>query len=515
MPFFKTKKLLFFVLALSLTGLALKLLFVWGNSTAFTYDQGRDFLDLREMAVLGKLRLIGANTSLHGVFYGPFWYWAAFPFYLLTKGNPFSTLIPLLLLSFLMPLAFFLLTSDKRLGLILTAVYIFSYSFFTHTIVALNTNPMIFITPLFLLFLAKFYTKGKEVFLWSAIFLISVSFHLEPIIGLFGLPIFSLSVFFFKKVKLVLTKKRAFLAFFAPFLPQILFEFRHDFLQTRTVIALFSGKGSSLTPASGNLFYRFFDRLDVFKNVFLYQLAQNLFLAIILLILIGFLLIQLFSLKKLKEEHDFLTFLVLISLVIVFVGFVLYPYALWPWYLGTVDGLMVTLIGLAFYFLFKWKSRFLFLSMGLLLIFLLLNVFRYLPRSIEQTISDDPANLRTRLKVVNMIYDDSKGRGMNVFTFAPYVYDYPYQYLIWWRAKSKYQYLPEQYFYLPAQPKYVVAKKEADEMIPSKKSECDYLIIEPFESQEKWFWDWRYRFPEAQKTWNVGKTRIEKLCEDK
>ena len=76
----KTKQLLLLVISLSLIGLVLHFLWLWKHSTAFTYDQGRDLLDLREMYLLGKLRLIGAETSLHGVFYGPFWYWLSFPF---------------------------------------------------------------------------------------------------------------------------------------------------------------------------------------------------------------------------------------------------------------------------------------------------------------------------------------------------------------------------------------------------------------------------------------------------
>ena len=217
--------------------------------------------------------------------------------------------------------------------------------------------------------------------------------------------------------------------------------------------------------------------------------------------------------KNIKKEEDYFILLCLISLTVVFFGFVIYSYALWPWYLSTVDALILTLIGLGIYFLGSWGKKYIFLSMAILAIFLFFSFRRYFSWPIQKYYSSDPANLRTRIQVADLIYDDAKGGGINIFTFAPYVYDYPYQYLIWWRAKTKYQYLPEEYVYLLNQPKYVAAKDEADQIIPGKKSECDYLIIEPFESQEKWFWEWRGHFPKSQKTWTIGLTRVEKLCQ--
>lgn len=509
----RERRLFFLVLFLASIGLILRLLFVWKHSTAFTYDQGRDLLDLREMMLLKKLRLIGSNTSLHGVFYGPLWYWLSFPFYILTNGHPLTTLVPLLLFSFFMPLIFYLIIKDKLLGLILAGIYIFSSSFFSHSIVALNTNPIIFLTPLFLLFLVKFFQEKKKVFLWLSLLLIGISFHFEPLIGLFWLPIFIIIILLLGKIKLIWQNKLAGFFFLLPFLPQITFEFRHDFLQTKAFLRLITGGGSSLTPGEGDLIFRFFDRLRIFQEAWFHQGGNNLMVAALFLILILPLIWKLRQLRKIKKEVDYLGLFCLLSLLVVFWGFVFYPFALWPWYLGTVDALMVTLIGLGIYYLFNQK-RLKLLSIGLLTILLLLNISRYLPWPLDQGFSPDPANLRTRLKVVDLIYENASGGGIRVYTFAPYVYDYPYQYLLWWRAKTKYGYLPEEYYYLPNQPSYVLAKEEADRLIPSKKSECDYLIIEPFESQEEWFWDWRYRFPEAEKTWEVGRTRVEKLCQD-
>lgn len=511
----KKKRLLYLVIVFSLVGLALRLLFLWKHSTAFTYDQGRDLLEIRSMVVLKRPRLIGPTTSLHGVFSGPTWYYWALPFYLISGGHPLSTIWPLLILASALPIMIFYLVSNKQLGVLLALIYVASNTFFRHSIVALNTNPIVFITPIILILLARFFNEENKYFFWLAMFLAGLCFHFEMVVAIFWLPIFLISAIFLKKLHLAFKNWQAIFAFILPFVPQVIFDLRHNFLQSRAVLALILGKGSSLTPASGGLVFRFFDRARILKDVFLGNSGRNFFLSLIFASLIVFSTVSLLRFKKKakKDEFYYLVFISLFSLLIIFVGFALYPFAIWSWYLGVADALVATLIGLGLFFFLKKEKKAFYPSFGLLLILIFLEISRYFPWPLEKGFSSDPANLRTRLSIVDLIYSDTDGKGMKIYTFAPYVYDYPYQYLIWWRAKTKYGFLPEDFSYLPDQPAYVPAKRKADEMVPTKKSDCDYLIIEPFESQEKWFWDWRYRFPEAKQTWQVGKTRVEKLCQ--
>jgi hypothetical protein len=509
------KKLFFIILVLSLVGLGLRILFLWKYSTAFTYDQGRDLLEIREMVVLKKPRLIGANTSLHGVFFGPLWYYLALPFYVISQGHPLSTICPLFILVFSLPLVIFWIFSDKKLGFLLALVYVSSNTFFNHSLVALNTNPVVFIVPIILVPLAKFFVGENNYFFWLAMFLAGVCFHFEVISSIFWLPIFFISSFFLKKLRLVVKNWPAIFAFIFPFTPQILFDIRHHFIQTKALLSLFLGKGSSLTPTSGGLVSRLFDRARIFKDVFIESSGGGFFLALIFAFLVTFLisLLPRFRKKAKKDEFYYLIFITLFSLTTIFIGFVLYPFALWSWYLGVIDALLVTLIGLElFFFLGKGRKLF-YLSLGLLLIWIWSQIHQHFfwPWPLTQEFSTDPANLATRLLVIDLIYKDANGKGMKIYTFAPYVYDYPYQYLIWWRAKTKYKYLPEDYFYLPSQPQYIPAKIKADQLIPTKKAEANYLVIEPFESQKEWFDSWRNNFPVAKKDWTVGRTRIEKL----
>lgn len=59
------------------------------QSLYFIYDVGRDAIVLRDMAA-GNLRLVGQTTGLPGLFYGPLWYYAGLPGFIVSQGNPYG-----------------------------------------------------------------------------------------------------------------------------------------------------------------------------------------------------------------------------------------------------------------------------------------------------------------------------------------------------------------------------------------------------------------------------------------
>jgi len=506
--FIKKNKIFLLLFVFSLISLILKILFIFKYSIAFTFDQGRDFLDLREMAIFGKIRLIGPATSLQGIYFGPFWYWVIFPFYLILVGHPLAGVFPLLILGFLTPFFIYWFLEDKKLAFFLGVLFIFSYPAFEHSRVALNPHLLIFITPLIFIFFGKFLEKEIFLFLYLALFLAGVALHFQVVIALLWLPVFFISSFVLGKIGIFLKEKKSFIFYLFPLVPQIIFEVRHGFLQTKALInVLFYDKEI--------LGFRFYEKMGTFFDVFRQIAGENFFLTFIFVLLFGFLVYQ-FMANLAAEKKDEAFCLLTVGLVFLFVSFfwlMVWPFTLKSWDLVDIEVLFLIFLGLSFYYLSRIEKKGLIISCFLLFLvsFFSVSPFRLLP--FEKFNSPDPANLRTRLKVIDLIYNDAGGKGMRIFTFAPYVYDYPYQYLIWWRAKTKYRYLPEEYVYLPNQPKYVAAKEEADSLIPKKISECTYLIIEPFESQEKWFWQWRGNFGSAKKIWEIGRTRVEKLCQ--
>src|SRR3989344_8392703 len=84
------KKLIISVL---LVGVIFKLSLSSDGRFLFNMDNARDLIDVREMVVLKKLRLIGPSTAIEGFFNGPAWYYLlAIPF-VLSQGDPYSTII--------------------------------------------------------------------------------------------------------------------------------------------------------------------------------------------------------------------------------------------------------------------------------------------------------------------------------------------------------------------------------------------------------------------------------------
>jgi hypothetical protein len=52
------------------------------------------------------------------------------------------------------------------------------------------------------------------------------------------------------------------------------------------------------------------------------------------------------------------------------------------------------------------------------------------------------SKIKGKIDAIDYIYKDAKGKPFGLFVFAPPVYTYPYDYLIWWYGGRKYNYSP-------------------------------------------------------------------------
>ncbi|MGE5042387.1 MAG: hypothetical protein ACM3IJ_05810, partial [Candidatus Levyibacteriota bacterium] len=60
-----------FLALVFLIGFYLRAVGIFSNSFAFTYDVGRDLLEVQKIVSAHKIPLIGQTTGLGGLFYGP------------------------------------------------------------------------------------------------------------------------------------------------------------------------------------------------------------------------------------------------------------------------------------------------------------------------------------------------------------------------------------------------------------------------------------------------------------
>src|SRR5258708_5308674 len=73
---------------------------VWHPLSLFQYDHDHDLTGwfVRDVLINNHLRLIGQETSSHGIFIGPYFYYLQIPFYLLTRLDPAGSLLSSIIL---------------------------------------------------------------------------------------------------------------------------------------------------------------------------------------------------------------------------------------------------------------------------------------------------------------------------------------------------------------------------------------------------------------------------------
>ena len=131
----------------------------------------------------------------------------------------------------------------------------------------------------------------------------------------------------------------------------------------------------------------------------------------------------------------------------------------------------------------------------------------------ELKVSDDPSILANELSAIDWVYQESNGKGFNVYSYVPPAVDYPYQYLFWWHGLEKYKYVPCDYSSFPGSPKpfYIPGSMHYED----PKKECmnlRFLIIEPDKNttaRENWIEALRKDTTLISEK-NVGKIQLEK-----
>lgn len=213
----------------------------------FGYEQGRDFLAIADIVQHHKLTLIGSKTDIEGVFHGPiFYYIAAIPF-VLSRGNPVAVEGFLILLQSLTVFTIYFLGRElfnKRTGLIAATLFTVSFASVAYSRWLSNPPLSIPLVALFLLFLVKFLKGDKRSIFWAAICL-GVLAQVQFLNMLFFFPIVFIALIVYRKtffktnplyllVSLIIAGVIAFGTYF-------LFDMRHSFLITKSILALLSG----------------------------------------------------------------------------------------------------------------------------------------------------------------------------------------------------------------------------------------------------------------------------------
>ena len=278
-------------------------------------DQGRDAIIVKRIISLEHFPAIGAPTSIGQVYLGPFYYYFIAPWLLFFNYQPIGLAFGVALFSSLYLLINYFVVRelfDKRVALISTIFLSFSSVLIDFSRFSWNPN----LLPLFTLLTVYFVIKSLKTNKWYYFALSGafISFCIQlHYLSLFLLPpigiIYIIDLFKYRKHaigKLVnwLIGLFSFIIFSSPL---IIFDLRHDFLNSKLFLALFQSSGTSFLTKINSLFDSFY-----YLNLYSFNINLNKFFVYLLLF---FLTIILFTLIKKKSNLKTFIFIFLLTIL--------------------------------------------------------------------------------------------------------------------------------------------------------------------------------------------------------
>src|SRR3989344_2688274 len=427
------------ILIILFLGVVYRLLLTSGGNFLFNMDNARDFVDVREMVELKKLRLTGPSSAIEGLYNGPAWYYLLSIPYILTEGNPYGAIVMEIILWAIGGFFLLKLVESKGVVVLITigCIWIASNYIVLATLYSFNPNPVTLLTPLFIYLFVEYLKKGNGIFIILTWFLGGLFFNFEMNLGVFIPVIIFISLFLINKK---MFKDKYFwiglCVFIGTLLPQVLFDLKHQFIMSNALIRFLSeSKGSFDLPL------RFKSIWSIFFNTFEATMMNHRLLTISILILF------ISAFKKIKKDIIFKT--TLIFVITPFIGYLILPVSVNPWHLGGIMSAGIILLG--FIISGLWKYNFLGKIFSIILTSILIfysfsNIFDFFLNSFGR-VSGDSSVFKNEISAIDFVYKYANGQNFKVYTYLPSVYDYPYQYLIWWYGDKKFGYLPIEYSY--------------------------------------------------------------------
>lgn len=316
-------------------------------------------------------RLIGQLTSVQGIYIGPLFYYLLVPFFLISRMDPIGAVIPITIIGMFTILSYYLVFKklfNPTVGLIagfLQAVLLSPVLFDREAVPSAPTN----IWAIWYFYCVVSILRGNfKVFPLLAILIGLIwHIHIALIPALVAIPI---GLLLNKKLLASLKRERSgpskklifksliILIFVSA--PLILFEIRHNFIQTRSIIT------NSVANYGGGVGFNKFDivtikigrnftRLLLYPNSLPFIEAYHLQLITVLLFLsLSLILVK----KKLLKWQEVLVFFTWIAVVVAFYTFTTIVPS--EYYLTNIEVIYIAILSLLFYLVYQsgvWGRR--------------------------------------------------------------------------------------------------------------------------------------------------------------
>lgn len=429
----------------------------------FLIDQGRDMLAVKRIIFDHHLTLIGPYTSLQGAFQGPLWYYLLSIPAFITNGDPWSSVVLMLLISLsVLLIVFFWLRRELGDTTALLTAFLFAVS--PEAVVAAtyswNPHPMWLLIPVSALSLYEVikHRYRFHLLLWPSL---SLMFHFETALAVFlSIASFIVWVVFYRanlKNKFFLSGLLIAGIFF---LPQVLFDLRHDFLMGRSVLNIFAGEDQGLIVKGESLQYVHVmqNHVSVFFENFRSSFSDGRSNVIFAKLLSVIIVLALFFRKKHKlftKNEDVFTVLLARILIVVYLLTLLYPFPIRYWFLTGFQSYYLLLFGLILGALFRSGAGKAFVLITAAL-FIFPALYRLQLLYIIPPNDGGVAKIKGKIDAIDFIYNRAQSRNFGLLVFTPPVSTDAYDYLVWWHGKNKYGYVPHKdkkgEFYLLIEP---------------------------------------------------------------
>ncbi len=449
-----TGRAIFSVLLLTLTTILTRMWPAIYRVVPFGFDHGKDSIAVLSMLVTHTPKLIGPWTSIPGVFFGPGWYYLLLPGFALSGGDPVSAVWAMILLSLVQSLLVWRVWGLRgALVVSLMPMYIITSTS------AWNPYPMTLISFVLLALTWQLAETKKLSYRRSFLFglIAGLGFHFSAAFSIFYLPLVLCAPYFFKLKHKIRTTAAIIAGLILSFIPQLLFELRHSFVETKALLQYFSqGEPHALSmtkivtviqTVAGEISLGVFPGMNGNAP---FLPAGNVLAAVSVFLFTTYFL-RMWWRRSSQWQRRWLLYVLFFLIPVPIVGYFFLHFNVW--YVYGMAPIATLLVVLALKKAPTWAATL------LLLVFVITsvwNVLQYFTVELpEHQLSK--TMLASKEKVLDYIIQDASGQPFAVYTFVPDIYDYSYQYL-WFRRAFQGGELPVDFSYKSDTSDYITDK---------------------------------------------------------
>jgi 4-amino-4-deoxy-L-arabinose transferase-like glycosyltransferase len=396
-----------------------------------TYDQGMHSLAVWNIWHDGELSLLGHPTDVQGIFHAPVYYWLMLPFYVLSHGDPAGPAVwQAIINSFAVILVYLLARRlfNRRTATISAFIFALSFGYAGFARWLSNVGPVMPFSLVFFICLERIF-KNKFQYLPVAALVCSLIVEFNGAIGVFLIPLLALTLVIKPKYIWV-----SLLAFVLPHLPLILFDLRHNFLVTHSILnysfAHSTGLGLNLATVKTDI-------LTLLDQLYSASSRDAFPLTILLIILTGVVTVKYFFRSAVK--------LILLFILIPVLGLFLYHRTALGFFYWSILPLFTILISFA---ISKLRRRYVLIVISLIALINSIHLITFLQPAFALT-PMGTRNLITnqdRKNIVDWIYHSAGSRPIYLWSYTiPYLLNEPWDYYFIWYGNAKYHRLPESF----------------------------------------------------------------------